>query len=356
MHYIELTGDYCTAYQNVLENGGQLYPGNGKDSAIVVVQGNNCTTYWKKGSKRKQDVAKLCDYFGLPPEGKTGGRIARWFIDEFINLPYQGTYWQKNYREMAKWGGHWHYSTVQPFKPQFCIEVDLKSAYFSSLLAGKSLLYENKKGYLEDNLALEKVAALLPTLPKWFRLQLLGVLASWRMFFLARDKSNPDSNQLVQKYYHKISYGAAFNAAHRAILRNYKIMERVHKIGGEYILRMHTDSFFLSANCPRSIELDIWNYLEEKKVNYGIKGSGKTFFFDLNTGFIGRKFIGAKVDVVEQMRNSQIRMQKTDLPNEIVDRFGNILEASNSNLLLLPQGNNREEQEFVQMNLFSEVA
>lgn len=45
MYYIDKVGEYHQAYADVLENGGQLYPGNGKDSANVIVRGKYCITY-----------------------------------------------------------------------------------------------------------------------------------------------------------------------------------------------------------------------------------------------------------------------------------------------------------------------
>ena len=328
MNYIDMVGDYLVAYSDVLANGGQLYPGNGKESASVVVRGKNCFTYWKKDSKRLQEVKSLCAYFGLDPYGKTGSRVARWLIDDVLQLPYQNTYWHPKYRAIAKSGHHWHYCYCDEKKPFYAIEVDLKAAYISSLFALPSLLYKEGHGYLDDNGALENLKVITPELPKWFRLQLLGVLSSWRFTFLARDKANKDSKELSLKYYYKVSYNAAFNAVHRAIIRNYKIMQKIKEIGGEHIRRMHTDSFFLDIDCPPTVENQIWDYIDSKGLHYDIKGCGRCFFFDLNTGFIGNRFVGAPIDVASKMRQEGIKIDRKSLVPQVIDRYGNLIEKS----------------------------
>lgn len=328
MHYTDLVGTYATAYADVLANGGQLYPGNGKDSANVVVRGQHCFTYWAKGSKRRQEVVDLCRYFNLDPYGKTGGRIARWLIDDLLKLPYKQTFWQKQYRDLAKQGGHWHYTYVESGKSFIGIEVDLKSAYMVSLFAGKSLLYQQGKGYFDDQGALENLQVLTPELPKWFRLQLLGCLASWRITFLARDKKNLENKELTVKQFHEISYGAAFNAVHRAILRNYKLMQKIHQIGGQYIRRIHTDSFFMDCDIPPKLENLIWEYMESKQAQWDIKGCGYSYFFDLNTGFIGKRIVGSALEVVDLMREKDIKKNRSSYDNETFQRFKDKIETS----------------------------
>lgn len=325
MNYYDLVGGYVQAYQNVLDNGGQLYPGRGKQSASVVVQGKNCYTYWPEGSKRRREVQELSAFFNLDSHGKTGGRLARWLIDTGLGIPYKGTYWSAQYRQMAKSGHHWHYSYVEPNKHFVGLEMDIKSAYTSSLLAGKSLLYHPSKGYLPDNNALENLSVLLPDLPKWFRLQLLGCLSTWQITFLARSKDPKKSLELELKSYKQIPYGAAFNATHRAIYRNYKIMERIHKIGGEYIKRMHTDSFMLDVKCPRKVAEELKSYILDKGLRLDVKRTGLSYFFDLNTGFCGKQFIGAAIDVMDSMKQANVKMQDTSYPPELVDVYGDYL-------------------------------
>jgi hypothetical protein len=342
MKYFTLEGDYLTAYHFCLKNGGQMFAGNGKDSANVCLIGQNCYTFWEKGSNRKEEVRDLANYFNLDPDGMTGGRIARWVIDELIKIPYEGTFWNKTYRDLARQGNHWHYLHCDEKQPFWGIEVDLKSAYFSSLFALPTFLYQPEKGYLDDCGALANLKELYPFFPKWFRLQFLGCLSSWRIFYLCRDKSLPNCEELVRKHRNNIKYNAAFNVAHRAILRNYKIMQKIHQIGGQYIRRMHTDSFFIDYDIPEKTEMQLWQYVEDKGLKYTIKGFGRAFFWDINTGFIGNKFVGAKVDVVERMRKDNVKM-KSKQSNEIAlqrnspfidgsQDSSNFTDSDNSNL------------------------
>lgn len=351
MNYIDLSGGYFDALENVKRNGGQLYLGNGKDSAVVVVQGKNCFTYWRQDSKRLQEVKALSETFDIDSHGKTGGRIARWLLKNIIELPFEKTFWQKNYRNLAKTGSHWHYMHVQNYTPFIGCEFDLKSAYFSSLFSGKSLLYQNELGWIDDRGALERLKEINYLLPKWFRLQLLGCLASWRMFFYVRNKLEPESNLLLLKNRYFIGYNAAFNAVHRAILRNYKIMEKIHKIGGKYIKRMHTDSFTLDVNCPEKIETEIFDYLENKSLEVDVKNCGNAFFFDVNTGFIGRNFVGSKNDVLDLMRKNELKMKRTLIAPEVQNRFGDKLKDS-AFIKKIETSQNNENIEGTQLELF----
>lgn len=351
MKYFDLQGGYYDALLRLKADGGQLFVGNGKDSAVVVVQGQTCFTYWQKGSKRYQEVKQLAENFRLDTLGKTGGRLARWLVSDFLALPYKDTFWQRNYRELAKKGNHWHYMHCEPWKSFIGCEFDLKSAYLSSYFQGKSMLYQSGIGWLDDGGALENLKAINHQLPKWFRLQLLGTMASWKIQFYTRNKLNPDSDIPVLNERKFIDYGAAFNAVHRAILRNYKIMEKIHQIGGEHIKRMHTDSFTLSLECPEKTERKIFDYLESKGLQVDIKNCGKAFFFDVNCGFIGRFFVGSKNDVVELMRENNLKMHREKINKQVQDRFGERLENSNFMEKISNLDNSKEENE--QLELFN---
>ena len=328
MEYTEKTGGFLEAMSDVVTSGGQLYCGNGKDSANVVVRGKKCFTYWQENSKRHGEVIDLCNFLNIPSEAMTGGRVARYLINEVLKLPYKETYWQKKYRQLAIQGNHWHYYHVIPNETFYGVEFDLKSAYISSLLTMPTLLYEDGRGYIQDNEAMEFLRELTPYLPKWFRLQLLGCVASWKFSFLCRDKNNPENPELIRKEIRKIGYNAAFNCVHRAILRNYKIMQKVHQIGGKHIKRMHTDSFFLSCECPSSTEENIFEYLSEKGVSVDIKALGRAHFFDLNSGFVGRKFIGAKPEITELMKTNKLKMQRELFPKSVWSRYEDKIKQS----------------------------
>lgn len=352
MKYFTLEGDYLSAYHFCLKNGGQLFAGNGKDSANVCLIGQNCFTFWEKGSKRKEEVKALAEYFNLDAEGMTGGRIARWVIDDLIRIPYEGTFWNRTYRDLARQGNHWHYLHCDSKKPFWGIEVDIKSAYFSSLFALPTFLYQPEKGYLYDGGALDNLKELYPFFPKWFRLQFLGCLASWRIFYLCREKSLPNSEELVRKHRNNIKYNAAFNVAHRAILRNYKIMQKIHQIGGQYIRRMHTDSFFLDHDIPVEIELDLWRYIDSRNIKYSVKAFGRAFFWDINTGFIGNKFVGARIDVAEKMRQDNIKMKSKESNEIALTRKSPFISNCENNLDLLNGINSNLSGDARQLELF----
>lgn len=321
MKYIDFVGNLPEAIELVRTRGGRLYAGKYRDSSHTVVIGNECYTFWSPKSKSRAQVYELCRQFNVPTKGQTGARLARWVIEELIELPFKRTYWDRIYRNVAKSGEHWHYNYVNPNKHFYGVEFDLKSAYFNSLFAGQSLLYSPRLKYLNDNGALERLKDLTPMFPKWFRLQLLGIMASWRYTYMVRPKNMSPNSELITKVSHHIGYGAGFNAVHRAIIRNYKIMRQVHRIGGKYIERMHTDSFLLNIECPENIEQDIHSYLEEKKVETDIKTAGYSYFFDLNTGYVGKSFIGAKVDVLARMRQEQIKMKRDGGYNVVLSKY-----------------------------------
>lgn len=321
MEYFDIVGNLTEAIELVRTRGGRLYAGKYKDSSHTVVIGNECYTFWSTKSKSRAQVYELCNQFNLPTKGQTGARLARWVIDELIDLPYKRTFWDRTYRNVAKSGEHWHYTYVNPNKHFYGVEFDLKSAYFSSLFAGQSLLYSPRLKYLNDNGALERLKELTPMFPKWFRLQLLGIMASWRYTYMIRPKNMTPESELITKVSHHIGYGAGFNAVHRAIIRNYKIMRQVHRIGGKYIERMHTDSFLLNIECPENIEREIHSYLAEKRVEVDIKAAGYSYFFDLNTGYIGKVFIGAKIDVLAKMREKMIKMKRDGGYNVILSKY-----------------------------------
>lgn len=350
MNYTELVGDYATAYADVAVNGGQLYPGNGKDSANVVVRGRNCFVYWKIDSRRHQEVKELCQFFNIDSNCMTGGRLARYLINDVLELPYKDTFWSKRYRTLARQGNHWHYTHVIPWQQHLGVEFDIKSAYMSSFLQFPTLLYKEGVGYLPDNNAMEGLRVIIPTVPKWFRLQLLGCLASWRFGFLTKDKKSLDSSELIYKSIQKITFNAAFNTAHRAILRTFKVMEKIHKIGGQHIKRIHTDSFFLSWECPEEIENEIWSFLESKGLEVSVKGSGEAFFFDLNTGFIGKKFVGSALDVASLMRENGVKRKPKTHEEQLIERFGPKI-STNPNDNKNCKDENSDRQELEQLSL-----
>lgn len=319
--YYEAQATYCEALAEFLIKGGLFFPAKTPDAPSTIVRGHSIYTYWPPESALRQKVKALALTLGCEHPSPTVGRLCRWLVSDFLELPHKGTAWAKSYQSLAHKGSHWHYLYVDTRDSYFGVEVDLKSAYFASYLKGSSLLYSPRHGYLPDGLAKDKLVAFLELIPKWFRLSLLGVLAGHQLKFCAKADVPGDTPVLLYRSIPRISYGAAFNAAHRAILRNYKILQKIHYLGGEWIRRIHTDSFFLDAYCPDSVERRIFDYLLEKNSEYTVKGVGNAYFWDVNTGIIGRKYVGAKAEVKRRDAEKPHPRESRGKVSTLVERF-----------------------------------
>ena len=75
----------------------------------------------------------------------------------------------------------------------------------------------------------------------------------------------------------------------------------------------------------------------------------------MNTGFIGRHFVGSKTDVVELMRGSQVKMKREKINPQVLDRFGEKIENSNfmEKIEKEPINNDNDSR---QLELFSQAA
>lgn len=324
--YKELVGGYSECVGAMLREGGQVYSSEQKGGANVHVRGCYVNTYWEKDSKQKGKVLEACELFGYDSYAMTGGRLIRRIIADIVQLNYQKTRYAKCYEELAKDGGHWHYQFVNPGDNGYCVEFDLKSAYFTSYLQLDSCLLKDANDFLEDGGAMERLRELNKLFPKWMRLQFLGVLASHSKSTITR-KQGKEGWEVKLNKFPSIETGYAFNAAHRAILRTYKIMKKVHQIGGEYIARIHTDSFAIKANCPDSVEAELFNFLKTHNQEIAVKGMGRLFLWDLNTGYIGRKTIGQKQEVLTRIREENIHYDKHENVPELIARWEHIIEG-----------------------------
>lgn len=321
MNYELRHGDYGSALHDLLENGGQLFSSTHPDGANTILRGQICITYWKPNSRLFAQVNEASRQFGFEHPAPTAGRLARHVLRSVIDLPCDGTYFGKGYAQLARDGNHWHYQHVVTGYHPFLVEFDLKSAYFTSLFHGKSLLFHERKGWMDDNGALDRLKSITPILPKWLRLTLLGVLASHKSQFYTRGKDENDNFVLNLKTVKKIKYGAAFNAAHKAINRTYKCMERVHSIGGDYIKRIHTDSFAIPPTIPEEKEVEILEFLAKHNYQVAIKASGASHFLNLNEGLIGNKVIGMWQSVREQFREQKVKIPKYNFDSESLQRW-----------------------------------
>lgn len=331
MEYIVHEGDYGTALSSLLEGGGQFFPSKSPDGSNVILRGNKCHIFWKSGSSVRAKLIEACGIFGYEWETMTASRLCKNVLKDYACLDSEGTFWGKGYRDMALSGEHWHYQFVEPGYHPYLIEFDIKSAYFSSLWHGKSLLLDEKKGWLDDGGALNNLKHLSELMPKWMRLMMLGIIAAHKMQYYVIDKEYKEGDRLVLKTRENIVYGAAFNAAHRAIKRTHSLMARIHQIGGEYIKRIHTDSFAVTPDMPVDVEKEIFGLLERNNYRYSVKGCGTSHFIDLNTGLIGKKLIGSRHDVLTEFRDKHVKIDRYELSAEELARWS--AKVSESELL-----------------------
>jgi len=323
--YEERSGGYSAAMSLLLEKGGQLYSGDSKDGCHTVVRGCYVTRFWEGDSAKKGKLIEACNTFGYEAYGMTGGSLCRKIIDDLLELPYKKTSFSNCYRDIAVKGLHWHYQHINTGDNGKCIEYDLSSAYMTQFLRLPSMILLGKDQFVDDGGAMERLRELMTLFPKWLRVQFLGVLASHNRTTITRVMV--DGEWTVKKTVTpSINYGGAFNAAHRAILRVYRLMERVHKMAGDYCIRVHTDSFTLKSSTPRELLSSIFNHLEENEQPLQIKGIGRAFFFDLNEGLIGSKIIGAKPLVGAQLHDIGFKQDREPTDNHIEQTWEGIIE------------------------------
>lgn len=339
MNYETKTGDYLDALDYFMNKGGQFFPSSLKGGANTILCGRNCVTFWEEDSNLRAKVRDACREYGFPPENMTAGRLAKAFLRDIAGLDVSQTSYGDRAFKMAKRGSHWHYQHVETGYHRFLIEFDLKSAYFTSLFHGKSLLWDESKGWLDDGGALEVLRLLSPRIPKWLRLVILGVIASHKQQFYTIEQREDGERFLQLKTMSKVSYGAAFNAAHKAVNRTYQCMKKIHEIGGEDIKRIHTDSFALSVSCSGEVERNILEFLEKNEYAYTVKGYGSSHFLNLNEGIIGGKLIGVKTSVFDQLRAENIKIPKAGLTQEEHFRWEVYLEPE-----LEPEVENKEPE------------
>lgn len=303
--YFTQTGSFADALIFLCNNGGLLFKGRSQDHPNVVVRGSHVHTWWPSRSGLRGQVTEACNTFGFDPEHATAGRLARFILKEIVRLPEDESGWDGHYLRIARQGWHWHHMHCTPGYHGPCGEFDIKGAYAASLLSGESFLYDRKRGYLDDSGALENLRNLLPVIPKWLRMVLLGVVASYELSAYTLDKSNPEGN-LKEIKIRKVSHGAAFNAVHLAILRLYGDMAKILEIGEDDIVRTHTDCFWMKLSIEETVEEKIWKYLKKRGYEIACKRFGNAFLEDVNCGVIG----GHRVGVPDRLRDLKERQQE----------------------------------------------
>lgn len=318
-------GDYSEALYFFKHTGGQLFAPRSYDHQTTILVGKTVHTFYPPDSTSRQQCQRLARDFGLPDElveHATAGRLAKWYIDNILRLPHHKTYYSKDYVKLARDGYHWHYLYAKPGKYPYAFEWDLKSAYATAWVNRPSLLYHPNYGWLPDDGAVNRLKADLYYLPKWFRLALLGVIASHSLTFYLKDGSSMEF-KLKKRKLNKVSYGAAFNAAHVAVWKVWNTMREAHDILGHHCLRAHTDGMVTSYDCF-SDELDykVVELIESKGFEFGIKASGPAYIDDVGSGIVGTKAFGNKKETLKAAYTEGVDLSLEPITHLGLGQFG----------------------------------
>jgi len=211
---------------------------------------------------------------------------------------------------------HWHYLYLADNPSGYVIELDIKSAYLTSLLKEKTLFWydtgrEKSPYYMPDGGLIKRLKTWQSDLPKWFRLQLLGIWASHSSGFSYLDAENPmpkEAQDLI------ISHGVVFNVTHKAILGVYKDVAAIAKVCGKALVRSHTDSVAVRVTTLANPQEDamtveqVDDLVEDiNRMGYLVscKGFGYAHFFDNEKGFIGNKpYIGQSDQIKDLIKET----------------------------------------------------
>jgi len=298
------SGSYYDAMEFHRNNGGMLYEPKTIEHHTTIRVGSHTHTFYPPNSYPVAQARQLAKQFGLPDElviHMTASRLSRWYIDNILRLPYQNTFWARDYQDLAKQGYHWHYLYAEPGRHGHCFEIDLKSAYATAWVNRPSLLFDHRyQRFLKDGGAVNRLKEDLPYLPKWFRLALLGVISGHCMRFKVH-KKGASGYYPEEKIQNRISYGAAFNAAHIAVWKVYNVMQELHKIFGSHVKRAHTDGMIISIDATGDETADIAHeFIREKGFEYSLKASGQTWVKNVGEGICGGKCFGQKQSVLKE--------------------------------------------------------
>lgn len=320
--YLVSEGGYAAAVELLQRRGGCLFPAKRRDGSSTVVIGNEIHTFWERDSLNRAKVVQVARQFGFDEEIATGGRIAKWILRDICGVHTTKSGYDKRFLALAREGFHWHYTYVQPGHYPYLLEFDIAAAYMTFLLSQPSLSFDLHNGYLDDGGALECLREIIPTMPKWLRLIIIGILASHRMQFFTMGTGSNGYPELKHHWANKVEYGTHFNAAHKAVFGIYRIMQRLHSIGGEHIKRMHTDSFALTGDCPGDIEQRLFDCVDSHGLSTSCKAQGSAVIFNLNEGIIGRKWVGSPVAVRDELARLESKPTRYKLGRKARERWG----------------------------------
>ncbi len=312
---------YAGALVCLQEKGGTMFPRKGKDGVSTVNSGQTTYSFWEPNSVNYHRCKQLAEQLNFPHEHFTSGRIAKYILKDICGLNPEGTYVEPRILELARDGFHWHYTHVETGYHPYLLEFDLCQAYATTLVKYENFFFNMSIPTPHDSDSLTNLRELLPVLPKWMRMVMLGIIASHRMTFATMPNRASGDCSLKWVTISKVNYGAAFNQVHRAILRLYRFCQRLHEIGGHHIKRMHTDSFALCGECPSSVESSIFDFIQEGGYEVTCKAQGTSHFLSLNSGIVGRKFIGVPCEVRESIASQNERRRRVYLTASQQERW-----------------------------------
>lgn len=308
-------GNLEIALLQLLEYGGQIFPGRHGRDGISWVCGNKHIIFWNEKSQKYAELQQMAKELNYPePELVTGGKLVRHLL-AICDIDYKSTYFHPYWQKLAREGQHWHYQHIDPGQHGLCFEIDIKSAYWSSFEKLPSIFLATEKSFIPDGGKLKLLSNIMRVLPKSFRLQFLGTLASHKMHFYKREKIE-GKWQIKFDSRNNISYGSLFNSAHKAILSTFQLMQSVHKMHTSCIKRIHTDSFLIEDFLQGQNSLEIMKYLAKQGYDTSCKKYGKAYLKDLNCGFIGRFPIGSKKMALDYARSEGLKISLKNSPEE----------------------------------------
>ncbi|MDZ8104746.1 MAG: hypothetical protein RM338_03860 [Nostoc sp. DedQUE12a] len=316
-------GTEADAQEFASKMGGDVQASRAK-VCFTVKQGNRkLAVFWnpsEEGKKLRKETYDLAQVFGFSLALNTDitpGILGEKFWKEIIGIdpqkcdkkaPRSPYYYGQKILLKAQEASdeYWSYKYFQEHEPQWLVDRDIKSAFFTSLCQLPTLyLFEHKNGnttFEPDGGAIDRLRQWSPHLPKWFKHRAFGMLAS-------------------KKYGTK--WGAAFNAASIAVQRVYDAMKVGREITDGYCVRCHTDCFTLKASTPTWVLEKLENFLASKGFELSTKKLGYGQLWDEGFGFIGLlNPIGNEEDVKNQMRLRGLLYKQNAFTDELVNNFG----------------------------------
>lgn len=328
-------GTEADAQEFASKMGGNVEASRSKVCFTVKQDDRKLAVFWnpsEEGKELRKKTYELAQVFGFSlavhPD-ITPGTLGEKFWKEIIGInprkcgkeasrsPY---YYGRQILLKAQEASdeYWSYKYFQEHEPQWLVDRDIKSAFFTSLCELNTLyVFEHKNGnttFEPDGGGIDRLRQWSPHLPKWFKHRAFGMLAS-------------------KKYGKK--WGAAFNAASIAVQKVYDAMKVGREITDGYCVRCHTDCFTLKASTPTWVLEKLEDFLASKGFELSTKKLGYGQLWDEGFGFIGLlNPIGSEHDVNYQMRLRGLSYKPAAFTDELVNNFGerlstHVLDAGN---------------------------